>query len=257
MSFDYIGLEQAITADGIRMVVPQGIPSPWSEAAKGFLHLRQLPWQAVYLDQRNEAMKLWTGKRSAPVLMCDDNAPIHQWQDILTFANQHGQGIDLLPEGKAQQQQILALCESLIGQNGLAWNRRLVCVDKGLKGEAGGYPDFIANYLAKKYGYNAADAAGYLPRVVETLKELSKRIQQQQAAGSSFLFGQQLSAADVYCACVMAFFKPYGEEQCAMSPVIRTVFESLSEAEQEALDPCLFQHRDFIYQQYLELPLKL
>ena len=257
MSFEYISLEQAISASGLRMVVPQGIPSPWSEAVKGFFHLRGISWQALYLDQRNDAMKQWTGKRSAPVLMVDNQPPVHRWQDILAFAQTQGEGAELLPQDPQQKQQVMALCGSLMDENGLAWNRRLVCIEKGLKQQPGGYPEFIANYLGKKYGYDDSHSGDYVTRVCTQLQQLTQQLEQQNQAGSCFLVGDQLSAADIYCACVMAFFKPLAHEQCAMSPVIREVFESLSEAEQQALGPILIQHRDFIYQQYLELPLSL
>jgi hypothetical protein len=39
MSFQYISVEEAIKRGGLRMVVVGGVPSPWGEAAKGFLHI--------------------------------------------------------------------------------------------------------------------------------------------------------------------------------------------------------------------------
>ncbi|KZZ45080.1 hypothetical protein A3759_10755 [Thalassolituus sp. HI0120] len=257
MSFETISLEQAISASGLRMVVPQGIPSPWCEAVKGFFHLRGISWQALYLDQRNDAMKQWTGKRSAPVLMVDNQPPVHHWQDILTFVHSQGEGAELLPQNLQKKQQVMALCGSLMDKNGLAWNRRLVCIDKGLKQQQGGYPEFIAKYLGNKYGYDESHSSRYVSQVCVQLQQLSQQLLQQSQVGSRFLVGEQLSAADIYCACVMAFFKPLEHELCAMSPVIREVFESLSEAEQKALNPILIHHRDFIYQNYLELPLSL
>ena len=47
MPFEYIDFEEARTAKGLRMVVVSGIPSPWSEAAKGIFHVKQIPWKAV------------------------------------------------------------------------------------------------------------------------------------------------------------------------------------------------------------------
>ena len=257
MPFSYIDLAQAQQADGVRMIVPQGIPSPWSEAAKALLQQRNIPWQAVYLDQRNEAMTQWSGRRSAPVLFYNDQAPIHRWADIVAFAQQHGEGPDLLPADTGLQQQVMVWCQRLCDAGGLGWNRRLMGVDRGLKGEAGGYPEFIAHYLGKKYGYQAEQAAEYKPAVIATLGELSNQLRQQQAQASPFLVGDSLTVADIYLACFMAFFKPYDDSLCPMLPVIRTVFETLDEDVEAALNPILLQHRDFVYQQYLELPLQL
>jgi len=47
----------------------------------------------------------------------------------------------------------------------------------------------------------------------------------------------------------MALFKPLPPDQCPMPDAIRPAFESL--------DPILLEHRDFIYDEHLELPLSL
>jgi len=257
MAVNYIGLSQAQAATGVRMIVPQGVPSPWSEAAKALLWLRAIPWQAVYLDQRDEDMARWSGRRSAPVLFYNQQAPLYRWHDIVAFTQQHGSGQSLVPDEPQQQQQVMAWCQRLCDARGLGWNRRLIGVDKGLKGEAGGYPEFIARYLGKKYGYDAAQAHRYQPAVIAELQALAQQLRQQKSQGSPFLVGTRLTIADIYLACFMAFFKPYDDSVCAMSPVLRTVFETLDAPLEKALEPILLAHRDFIYQQFLELPLAL
>jgi hypothetical protein len=42
-----------------------------------------------------------------------------------------------------------------------------------------------------------------------------------------------------------------------MNEAFRPGFESLDEDTAEALDPILIEHRDFIYDEFLELPLTL
>jgi hypothetical protein len=37
--------------DVVRMVVVGGVPSPWGEAAKGILHVKNIEWAAVRLER--------------------------------------------------------------------------------------------------------------------------------------------------------------------------------------------------------------
>ena len=67
MSFEYVSVEEAIKRHGLRMVVVGDVPSPWGEAAKGFLHIKGIDWVAVRLTYDSERLKEWTGQRSGPV----------------------------------------------------------------------------------------------------------------------------------------------------------------------------------------------
>ena len=69
--------------------------------------------------------------------------------------------------------------------------------------------------------------------------------------------GANLSAVDIYSATFMAYFKPLDQEVCPMEDYMRGAFESMLEPIAQALDPILIEHRDFIYENYLELPLSL
>lgn len=60
MPVEYVEFAQARSADGLRMVVVTGVPSPWGEAAKGILHVKQIPWLAVRLDQGSDELADWT-----------------------------------------------------------------------------------------------------------------------------------------------------------------------------------------------------
>ena len=61
MTFEYIGVDEAMARDGLRMVVLGGVPSPWGEAAKGFFHIKRIPWVATRLVYDSEALKTWGG----------------------------------------------------------------------------------------------------------------------------------------------------------------------------------------------------
>ena len=151
---------------------------------------------------------------------------------------------------------MLALSQTICGEGGLGWTRRLQLVDAGLRGE-GGFSGRVASYLGKKYGHSAEAGAAAGARVVAMLGELASRLKAQREAGSPYLVGAAVTAADVYAATVMALFRPLPHEQCAMDPGTRAAFETLDAPTAAALDPALIAHRDMMYARHLELPLSL
>ena len=76
MPVEFVDFEEARERPGLRMIVVTGVPSPWGEAAKGILHLKRLPYVAVRLDPRSDAMAEWAGERSGPVLFHEDERDV-------------------------------------------------------------------------------------------------------------------------------------------------------------------------------------
>jgi len=66
-----------------------------------------------------------------------------------------------------------------------------------------------------------------------------------------------LTAVDVYGATVTAMFRPLPPDQCAMRHSVRAAFETRDAQTDAALDPILLEHRDMMYAEHLELPLRL
>ncbi len=256
MPINYLKLEEAKQQSGLRMVVVPGIPSPWGEAAKGIMKVKNIEWSAVRLDPRDKDMSQWTGSRSAPVAIYNDEAPRHGWSEILLLAERLSPEPALLPNDAALRAQALGVCHEICGEMGLGWSRRLDSVHSGLQG-TGGYAQPIAQYLAKKYHYYPELATQYRQRIIDLLGMLANMLHQQADAGQPFYMGDTLSAVDLYSAAFMATFKPLPDDQCAMLPPIRSAFESLDDPIAQALDPILIKHRDFIYTEFLELPLSL
>ncbi len=256
MPINYINFEQAKEQSGLRMVVVPGIPSPWSEAAKGFFHVKNITWSAVRLDQRDKDMAVWTGTRSGPVVMFDKQAPQSHWQQILMLAETLGPTPELLPNEATARAKALALCEDICGESGLGWSGRLDGVHSGLN-DQGGFPKPIAQYLGAKYGYDAGLAQSNSDRLVALLHKLAVCLKDQKKSGSRFYVGDTLSAVDIYSATFMAYFNPLEQSVCPMDSHMRAAFESNTAEVTEALDPILLAHRDFIYEGFLELPLSL
>lgn len=253
MPFEYISTDQAIAADGLRMVVVGNVPSPWGEAAKGIFHIKNMSWKAVRLEYDNPAFDAWAKQQTAPVAIYDDEPPRSGWREILEFAEQ------LAPEPSliaSNADAMFGLCEELVGENGLGWARRLQLVEAGLTGQ-GGFMEPVAKYIGHKYGYTPDAGAASSARVHELLEQIADRLKAQKALGSPYLLGQSLSAADIYCATVLALISPLPEDQCDMKSTTRAAFSTLDEATQAALDPIILAHRDYVYETHLELPLSL
>jgi glutathione S-transferase len=252
MGFEYIGVDDAIDRAGLRMVVVGQVPSPWSEAAKGFFHLKSLDWAAVRLVYDNEKLARWAGQLSGPVAVYDSEPPRSGWEEILNLAERLVPAPALLPLDPAERARVLTLAEDFCGEDGLGWNRRLQLVHAGLQ-KSGGFSERIAGYLGQKYGYDPAKAAGYGPRVCELLGRMSVAL---RASGGGYYFGG-LSAVDVYSAAFVALFAPLPESQCAMHPASRAALEWLDDETRAALDSRLLEHRDMMYARHLALPLSL
>ncbi|MEO0881114.1 MAG: hypothetical protein AAFY34_00155 [Pseudomonadota bacterium] len=256
MPVNYVSTEDAIASSGLRMVVVGNVPSPWGEAAKGVLHIKGIDWSAVRLAYDEPAQTDWAGSQSGPVAIYNDEAPRNGWADILLLAERLAPEPALIPADAESRALMFGYCHELLGEQGLAWSRRLQQVHIGLSGE-GGFDTRVAHYLAGKYGHTAELGEAASARTIALLNMFSNRLKSQQAAGSEYYIGPTPTAADVYSAAVTALFAPLPEAQCAMNPTTRAAFESLDDATRAALDPVLLVHRDKMYERHLELPLSL
>lgn len=255
MTFETIDVDRAIAARGLRMVVLPGVPSPWAEAAKGIFHIKRIPWRAVPLAYDNEALKVWAGQLSAPVVAYDDEPRRSGWAEILELAERLAPEPALLPAGAPERSHALALAKEFCAPNGLGWMRRLQTVHAGLQ-KAGGFSERIAGYLGGKYGYTPEIGTTAGARTCELLAKFAATLRARRAAGHDYYL-DALSAVDIYSATFMALFKPLPEEHCRMNPATRAAFEWLDAETAAAIDPVLLEHRDMMYARHLELPLSL
>jgi glutathione S-transferase len=189
--------------------------------------------------------------------MYRDEAPRSGWCDILLLAERLAPEVSLLPRDAEQRALTIGLSHEICGEMGFGWCRRLQGVHEGMSGGSAGFPEGVAQYLGAKYGYRAEEAETYQTRAVELLEMLGRRLVSQRDAGSRFYIGSTLSALDIYSATFMALMQPLPKEQCPMPDVMRSAFEASDPATEKALDPILIEHRDFIYDEFLELPLSL
>jgi glutathione S-transferase len=254
--FSYVSVEEAIKRSGVRMVVVGDVPSPWGEAAKGILHIKGIEWVAVRLTYDSESLKEWAGQRNAPVVIFEDEPPRSGWAEILLLAERLAPSPALLPSDPVDRALVFGLAHEICGEGGLGWSRRLQLVHAGLR-NAGGFPGRVAKYLGKKYGYSPEAGVAAGSRVADLLRMLIARLKLQRHAGSRYYVGNALTAADVYSATFAAMFDPLPPHQCRMDASTRAAFCARDTHTDAALAPILFEHRDMMYREYLELPLSL
>jgi len=256
MAGDYVGIEAARKLPGLRLVLLRGLPSPWSQAARGIFRVKGLEYTPVQRlpDDPPTALRDWTGQDSYPVAMVESEKPRSGWAEILLLAERLAPEPALIPSDPRDRAWFFGLCHEVAGEMGLGWCRRLVAVDAGRRADP---PDPLAVWLGDKYGYAPAAAAAAPGRVADVLGLLRDQLKRQQAAGRRFLIGDSLSALDIYWATFCNLVSPLPPEQCPIPDALRPIFVA-SEPEVKAIvEDGLLEHRDFVYGEYLELPVQL
>jgi len=256
----YIEVDQAIPMSGLRVVLSPGVPGPWSEAAKGILYVKKIPYTKVRQEVGGENVPLlkWSAQTTAPVFVYNNERPRSIWIDQLYLAERLAPEPSLIPAEIGQRAQMFGLSNELCGENGLGWARRLMLFHATLGNPSA--PDAAKRgmaFMGNKYGYEAAQAEAAPARVAEILRLLAAQLDSQRAEGSRFFVGNRLSALDIYWATFAALVQPLSEELCPMPQTYRRLYTCTDPKVMPAMTPQLLAHRDFIYHDYLELPIDL
>ncbi|MGH7913073.1 MAG: glutathione binding-like protein [Candidatus Binataceae bacterium] len=253
---EYIEVERARAMTGLRLVLTPGVPGPWSEAAKSILHVKKLPFVKVHqeLGGANRELLEWTAQASAPVMVWNEERPRSLWNDQLCLAERLQLNPPLVPANLEDRVLMFGYANEICGENGFGWAKRLLIIRQGLENpdEAGRH---LFTYLANKYGYDKVATEAAPARIAEILNALSARLELQRKRGSRFFIGDALTAVDIYWATFAAMNNPLPDELCPMSPGFRSVYTNTDPTIKRATVPVLLEHRDFIYHNYLELPL--
>ncbi len=254
----FVDLAEAKARSGLRLVTVGGIPSPWSEAAKGLVHLKKIPCVGVRFAPGQPELEAWTGCANAPVAVYEDESPRSGWAEILLLAERLAPEPRLIPADPGERALLFGLAHEICGEMGLGWSRRLCAIHQAIdSGGRIGFPLPIARYLAGRYGYRPDNEAEAKQRVVDVLGMLAQRLRAQRDAGSRFYLGDAPSALDVYSATFLGSLRPLPPELCPMPDGLREAFASIDPETEKALDPLLVEHRDRVYREFLELPLTL
>jgi glutathione S-transferase len=256
---EYVEIEKAINLPGLRVVLPPGIPGPWGEAVKGVLHVKKIPFIKVRHDRVDySALTRWTLQASTPVLVYNDERPRSVWNDQINFAERLHPAPPLIPAGLDDRVLMFGLCNLLAGENGFGWTRRMMIVDGMLKASGTDEAARKASLaFGAKYGYSPEAAAAAPAKCAEMIAILAHRLERQHTVGSRFFIGDRISALDIYWAAFATLIKPLAHELCPMRQGMRKAYDCADPLILGATTPQLLAHRDFIYREYLELPVDL
>lgn len=250
----YLSVEDAKNAPGLRLVLTAGVPGPWGECAKAILAFKDIDFTPVHQEGggENAALQEWTGQTSAPVAVYEDLPPVCHWLDLLMLAERLAPEKPLVPLDTADRVDVLGLSALIAGVDGFGWNRRLQMLAPMMKLEEP--PEFISR-LGRKYGWSEQALASATPRLQAISAELDGRLARQEQRGSDYLVGNVLTAADIYWANFAGMLKPLGSADNPMPDYMRASYESADDATAACLTPRLERHRDRIYARHITLPL--
>jgi glutathione S-transferase len=244
---DYIEIDEAIGRAGLRLVLTPQVPGPYGEAAKAIFQVKKIPYIPVRQpgeQEDREALLRWTRQTSAPVAIYEDERPRSGWAEILFLAERLEPTPRLVPADPLDRALMLGLCHEICGEHGLGWTRRLQILPRGVKGER--------ETMIWKYGLeDAAAIDNASARANEIVEMLAGQLERQRGAGSRFFIGGVLTALDLYWACFSNMLAPMPSERSPMPGFMRKVYSTPGV---EPPAPILLEHRDFVFEEYLELP---
>ncbi|MGH7787230.1 MAG: hypothetical protein ACRERC_10220 [Candidatus Binatia bacterium] len=258
MAARFVEISEAKHLKGVRIVLTKGIPNPWAHGAKALFDVKRIPY--VLVPQRgltaHEELIEWTGQSSAPAIMVDDQRPRTHWSEIVHLAERLAPDPALIPADATARAAMFGYLHELCGELGLGWCRRMHFTH-GILSDPDSPARAIGEYVGARYGYGQYPPAVIERRIGELLQLFARLLRQQQARGARFFLGEQLTALDLYWASFAALIEPLPHEQCSMFDVMRPLYTLSDPALRAQVDPALLAHRDWIYAEYLPLPVPL
>ncbi len=256
----YASIQEAKAMPGLRLILGAGtVPGPWREACKGIVHVKSIPYTPVAsagLDGSQRELVEWTAQSSAPVAIWNDERPRSTWIEQLYLAERLQPEPALIPASAEDRILMFGLINEIAGENGLGWQRRQLLINDVVSNANTDQRtrDFWRRF-GGKYLFSEEAAAAAPARVASILKFLAERLDRQRATGSKFFIGNKLSALDIYWATFAALLRPLPPELCPMATSFREMYTEKNPVIVAAVVPSLMEHRDFIYREYLELPV--
>ena len=247
-----VSISEARQKPGLRLLLLEGLPSPWGQAAKGIFEIKGIEYTPAHPrpDDPSDALEAWTGQTSFPAAMYEDEEPRTGWAEILLLAERLAPSPALIPADAAQRAVFFGYAHEICGEMGLGWARRLETISQGLAAEQ---PNPVSRFLAGKYGHRDDSAAEASARVLGVLGALDALLAQH---GGEYLLGE-LTALDVYWATFANLLDPLPDELLPMHPKMRPMFTASDPATRAALTPALLGLRDRMYERHLMTPIEV
>ncbi len=251
----YLSPAEAIAHKGLRLVIVQGMPSPWGQAAKTIFEIKGLDFVVAPLVMAgtNEEIVAWSGQNSAPVVAWKDEPPLNRWMDILHLAERLAPEPALIPADAWDRAVMFGLSNELFGELGIGWCRRIQMIGPALGAPQ---PPEFAVILGEKYRYCRKDEQSASARIVDILGIFTTQLEDQRARGLSFLVGDRLSAVDIYFTAMMNLVAPLPRAQCPMPDAFRPSFTATDPEIVKALSPVVLEHRQRIFDACFRNPME-
>ena len=255
---DYVSVAQARGMSGMRVVLPPA-PGPWAESLKGILHVKKIPYLRALHEVGTASLDLkeWTAQTSSPVMAWNDERPRTVWNDQLCLAERIAPQPRLIPESIEDRALMFGMANELMGETGLVWSLRVLAIHRGQTNlQLNERARAMVDFLAAKYQHGVTGEAERASlRASQVLRMFGERLERQRQGGSRFLIGNELTALDIYWAASAAMIQPLPPELCDMPRWLRVTYTANDPRVVAAVRPALLEHRDFIYREYLQLPL--
>ncbi|TDI60566.1 MAG: hypothetical protein E2O92_05195 [Alphaproteobacteria bacterium] len=252
---DYVEAADARKLDGMRLALTINVCGPWSESAKYILQVKDIPFVPVaqYGGGENPDLVDWTGHGNAPVAVWENEPPRTGWAEILDQAERLAPTPSLAPKDPALRAQVFGISNEICGEWGFGWCRRIMLFPPVEAPEDIGGDSM--KMLRARYGRTTNpydDAPG---RVVQILDYLRDILEAQKAAGSPYMVGDSLTAADIYWAAFSQMLVPMPEDKNPITGPMRDAYGNIGPVVQASAHPILIEHRDMIFDRHLSLPL--
>jgi glutathione S-transferase len=253
MRRNYVSVEEAVSLPGLRIAFTRGVPGPWGEAARALFDIKGIDYTPVvqHGGAPNEALRAWTGQNSAPVAVLNDERPRSLWSEILMLAERLGPEPRLIPADEDERAVMFGLAHEMCGEDGFGWSGRLLTFEVIEKMNAE-IP--IAN-MRRKFASDSSSPQRAAARMISVMAMLARRLMQQVASGSSYLVGNDLSAADIYWTTFSNMLAPIAESACPMPGYYRTWCERCADMIGSPVPEILIAHRERILRDHFILPM--
>ena len=265
----YTSIAEARQLSGLRIVLGAYTdPGMWREACKGICHVKRLAYTPVVtanagrsdaefgLDGADTELRDWTAQSSAPVMIWHDERPRSSWIEQLHLAERLAPEPALIPARPEDRVRMFGLANELCGENGFGWMGRLALVAIGMEPLDRDGPEYsFWRRFGQKYGLSDEALSAAPARMAEIMTLLDTQLAQSQAAGSRYFVGGRLSALDIYWATFLGLIDPLPEDLCPMATFFRPLYTNTHPVVRAALSQRLIDHRLFIYEEHLELPV--
>lgn len=266
VKLNYASIAEARKMSGLRLVLgAYAIPGPWRESCKGIFHVKRIPYTPVVTSGdgfsdldfgRNGAdaeLRAWTGQSSAPVALWNNERPRISWADQFHLAELLNPDPPLIPTSVEDQTAMFGLIQLLVGEGGFGWTKRIAMLHRALTELEPDDPSrSLWVHVGQKYLYTPELGAAAPARMANIVAFMHQRLEAQKMAGSHYFVGNQFSALDIYWACFVALLQPLSPALCPMG---EWPYGNPDEEVKAVLSTLLLEHRDYIYEKYLELPI--